>query len=66
MDDVLVRDFEAGVDAYWGGVLPDGWDKPKRRGKSPYLMGWWMASMWETAPGWCKDHHGNSYQEGDW
>lgn len=64
MDDVTV-DFEAGVDAYWGGVLPDGWDKPKRREKSPYLMGWWMASMWETSPGWIRDRYNEPMQEGE-
>lgn len=64
--DRFVDEFNAGVDAYWGGELPDGWNSPETRAQSPYLTGWYMASLWETQPGFLLDMDGYPLQEGDW
>lgn len=39
-----LEEFEAGINAYYAGEVPDGWDDPNRRGNSPFLMGWFMES----------------------
>lgn len=44
MDHEKIEDsFSAGVDAYWCGDVPDGWDAPDAW-KNPYLAGWLIAS----------------------
>jgi hypothetical protein len=65
MADALVKEFEDGVDAYWAGELPDNWNDPETRAKSPFITGWYMASMWETSPGWLLDSDGQPFQEED-
>lgn len=64
-EDMVIDQFNQGVEAYWAGELPDGWDNSKRRERSPYLTGWYMASMWETSPGWITDMVGDSLQDDD-
>ena len=66
MDDVLVGEFRAGVNAYWSGELAEGWNNRETREKSPFVMGWYMASMWETQPGFLLTEDGEPMQEGDW
>ena len=62
-DDDVTAEFARGVNDYWGGEAPDGWDDEERRNQTPYLMGWYMASMWEVQPGWILDEDGNPIQE---
>jgi hypothetical protein len=62
-EDKVTSEFSDGVDAYWSGECPEGWDDPKRRERSPYLSGWYMASMWETSPGYITDGDGYPLQE---
>lgn len=49
--DEIVEAFSRGVNDYWSGLAPKHWDKPALRDRSPYLQGWYMASMFETAEG---------------
>jgi hypothetical protein len=65
MDDAMVQDFRNGVDAYWSGQLADGWDNESVRNRSPYIMGWYLASMWEVSPGYVLDEDGNAFQTPD-
>jgi len=65
MDDLIVSEFTDGVNAYWSGECPDNWNSDEARAKSPYLQGWYMASMWETQPGWLVDFDGTPMQEDD-
>jgi hypothetical protein len=51
MDDELIEAFTQGVNDYWAGKAPAHWDKPALRDRSPYLQGWYMASMTETSEG---------------
>lgn len=51
--------FSEGVNAYWSGELPDNWNDNDMRVRSPYLMGWWMASMSEVSEGFITDEEGN-------
>lgn len=46
MDDKLVEEFERGVDDYWSGILPEGWDAPDAM-RNPYLAGWNLAADFE-------------------
>lgn len=67
MNDELTQQFADGVNSYWSGEVPDYWDHPETRNRSPFLQGWYMASMWETQPGWLFDMDGDPLQdEGDW
>lgn len=61
--DTVEDEFSRGVNAYWSGMCPEGWDDVKRRARSPYLMGWYMASMWEVEVGFITDEFGDSLQE---
>lgn len=63
--DTVEDEFSKGVNAYWAGGCPEGWDKKKRRERSPYLMGWYMASMWETQVGFITDEDGDPLQLDD-
>lgn len=63
MFDTVTKEFTDGVDAYWAGEVPDGWEDPNRRNQSPYLMGWFMSAQWETAPGWLTDEDGDPLQD---
>lgn len=49
--DEVVEAFTEGVNDYWAGKVPDHWDKPALRDRSPYLQGWYMASMSEVGEG---------------
>lgn len=62
-EDDVVTLFKQGTDAYWAGELPENWNHPETRAKSPYLQGWYMASMWETHPGWLLDEDGMPIQD---
>lgn len=67
MDELLEDMFSAGVNAYWSGKVPKHWNKRAEREKSPFLTGWYMASMLETMPGWIVDADGDPVQEdGEW
>lgn len=51
----LSEEFERGVDDYWAGKAPTGWDGPE--GKSdPYLLGWNMAAEQENQIGWFSEN----------
>ena len=63
--DVITEEFQAGVNAYWSGELPDGWNSADKRAVSPYLTGWYMASVWETDEGALVDSDGIPFQEVD-
>lgn len=63
--DVVEDEFTAGVNAYWSGECPDGWDNLDKRTRSPFLMGWYMASMWECYPGTITDRDGDPFQTED-
>lgn len=63
MEDTIAQEFNDGVNSYWAGELPDYWDHPETRARSPFLTGWYMASMWETQPGWLFDQDGDPLQE---
>lgn len=65
LDDDLCAEFTRGVNDYWGGEIPDGWDDAERRAHTPYLSGWFMASMWEVRPGWITDEFGVPIQGED-
>lgn len=65
MSDTITQEFADGVDAYWSGELPEGWNDYEVRCKSPYLTGWWMASVWETQPGYLRDLDGEPFQDED-
>lgn len=65
MDDMVLEEFTDGVNDYWGGECPDGWDDSKRRNNTPYLMGWYMASMWEVYPGQLLNRAGYPLQDED-
>lgn len=43
--DTIAEAFEAGVDAYYAGEVPKGWDKKSRRMTDPFLMGWYLESQ---------------------
>jgi len=64
--DSVEDEFSKGVNAYWGGSVPDGWESPEKRARSPYLMGWYMASMWEVEEGFITDQFGDPIQENEW
>lgn len=63
--DTVTQEFADGAEAYWSGDLPDGWDDYNVRSRSPFLTGWYMASMWETQAGWLTDAYGDPLQEED-
>ena len=63
MNDTVQEEFTEGVEAYWSGELPEGWDDYSVRSKSPFLVGWYMASMWENMPGYLTDRDGEPLQE---
>jgi hypothetical protein len=65
MDDLIVQEFQDGVNAYWAGGVPEDWQDEDRRATSPYLQGWYMASMWETSAGWLTDEAGDPLQDED-
>ena len=65
MNDTVTEEFTQGVDAYWGGEVPEGWQSQSTREQSPYLMGWYMASLWETQPGYLRDLDGDPLQDED-
>lgn len=44
----MVQDFESGVNAYFSGECPDNWNNKAMRERSPFLSGWYMASMTEV------------------
>jgi len=43
----IVAAYNAGVDAYWAGECPDGWDAPDAN-DNPYLAGWNHAASQEN------------------
>ena len=51
MDDLEAL-FAQGVRDYWAGELPNNWNNSELRARSPYLTGWYMASMSEVDPDW--------------
>lgn len=59
MFDSIQYQFNAGVEAYWAGDLPENWKSEETRATSPFLTGWYMASMWETQPGFLIDEDGD-------
>lgn len=64
-DDVVAIEFIHGVNDYWGGELPENWNNEKARAESPYLAGWYMASLWEVEPGRLLDADGAPLQDED-
>lgn len=47
--------FESGVNDYWAGLVPDGWDHA-RAYENPYLAGWNLAAQSENLLGfWNED-----------
>jgi hypothetical protein len=65
MNDTVTEEFTQGVDAYWAGDLPENWNDPEARAVTPYLMGWYMASLWETQAGTLLDEDGEPLQDED-
>ena len=63
LDDDVTAEFTRGVNDYWAGEVPDGWNDPKRRDVTPYLAGWYMASVWESYPGTLLYEDGTPMQE---
>lgn len=49
--DEVVEAFNQGVQDYWAGKAPKNWAAPALRDRSPYLQGWYMASMSEVGEG---------------
>ena len=49
MDDLEAL-FVQGCNDYWAGELPNNWNNEELRKRSPYLQGWYMASMSEVDP----------------
>lgn len=39
IDPIAAQQYDAGADAYWAGVIIEGWDKPRRQ-QAPYQRGW--------------------------
>lgn len=48
MDNEAADLFQQGVDDYWSGHVPKNWDNKDKRQRSPYLMGWYMESMFDN------------------
>lgn len=65
MYDEVEDEFRKGVNAYWSGQVPTMWNDASMRERSPYLMGWYMASMWEVSVGWITDEDGEPLQDED-
>jgi hypothetical protein len=58
MDQELISEFEDGVNAYWGGQEPKGWQSAKKRAESPFLTGWFWAAELEVGCNSVRDQHG--------
>lgn len=56
-------EFTDGVNAYWAGEVAEGWDNPDVRNYSPYIMGWYLASLSEVEPWKLRDRDGNIVDE---
>lgn len=65
MNDEVLEEFTRGVNDYWGGECPEGWNNETLRNDCPYLMGWYMASLWEVYPGELCYEDGTPMQEDD-
>lgn len=63
--DLIVTEYTRGVNAYWSGECPDSWSDPAKREVSPYLMGWYHASLWEVSVGDLTYDDGTPMQEDD-
>lgn len=59
MFDNIVSLFDQGADSYYAGEVPEGWDNPEVRERSPYIMGWYMASMVDNDPEWLDNFDGS-------
>ena len=46
--DTLIEEYQNGIDAYWAGDVPDGWQDPDLVSRSPFLSGWYQASIIDT------------------
>ena len=41
----IAEEYQNGIDDYEAGSVPAGWDDPDRVVRSPYLSGWYQASL---------------------
>ena len=66
--DTVLEEFEAGMDSYWAGETCEGWENPDTRNHSPFVAGWFMASMSEVDPTYLLDRDGELLfpESGDW
>jgi hypothetical protein len=46
----ISEEFREGETDYWAGRVPEHWDSEELRARSPYLMGWYMASEFDNYP----------------
>ena len=64
MDTELIQEFTDGVNAYWSGREPEGWNSKAKRAESPFLSGWYWAAELEVGFRSVRDQDGN-YMNGD-
>ena len=48
----MLDEFERGIDSYYAGQIPRGWENSKwddaavlKAARAPFVMGWYLASM---------------------